>query len=69
MGSKFNTMRKIGAVLLDAAVEVTFIKEVYDTTFDQSYTPVRYSYPRNKNRSYKNKAIAFNYTPNTDTDD
>lgn len=69
MGSKFNTMRKIGAVLLDAAVEVVFIKEVYDTTFDQSYTPVRYSYPRNKNRSYKNKAIAFNYTPNTDTDD
>lgn len=69
MGSKFNTMRKIGAVLLDAAVEVAFIKEEYDTTFDQSYTPVRYSYPRNKNRSYKNKAIAFNYTPNTDTDD
>ena len=69
MGSKFNTMRKIGAVLLDAAVEVAFIKDLYDTTFDQPYTPVRYSYPRNKNRSYKNKAIAFNYTPNTDTDD
>ena len=69
MGSKFNTVCKIGSVLLDAAAEVASMKEAYDTTFDKSYTPVRYSYPRNKNRSYKNKAIAFNYTPNTDTDD